>query len=61
VCEAAEQVLSDYVGSLAEGEMVQDHAKAWLEKKTIFGLGMRQYVMCFSSFHILKSPSLEAK
>lgn len=31
--EAAEQVLSEYIGGLAEGKAVQDRAKAWLQKK----------------------------
>jgi hypothetical protein len=33
VREAAEQVLSEYIGGLVDGEAVQDRAKAWLQKK----------------------------
>ena len=31
--EAADQVLTEYIGGLAEGESVQERAKAWLQKK----------------------------
>ena len=51
VCEAAEQVLSDYIGGLAEGETVQDHAKAWLQKKNYIWAGDAAVCYLFLLFY----------
>ena len=59
--EAAGQVLSEYIGGLAEGESVQDRAKAWLQKKNYIWPGDAT-VRHLPSFRFQsQSPFLEAK
>ena len=49
--DAADQVLLEYLGDLADGEAVQDRAKAWLQKKNYIWPGDVMVRYLFSSLY----------